>query len=66
MQAVVCSPNRGPRIFRYEDVADAVCGAGDVLIRVDTISIEGGDPVNREIGALARARIPRYELTRQP
>ena len=66
MQAVVCSRNRGPQIFRYEDVAGAVCGADEVLIRVDAISIEGGDPVNRKIGPLARVRILHYELTRQP
>jgi NADPH2:quinone reductase len=54
MKAAVYYQNGGPEVFRYEDVADPVCGPDEVLIRVDAISIEGGDLVNREIRPLAR------------
>jgi NADPH2:quinone reductase len=54
MKAAVYYQNGEPEVFRYEDVADPVCGPDEVPIRVDAISIEGGDLVNREIRPLAR------------
>jgi NADPH2:quinone reductase len=54
MKAAVYYQNGGPEVFRYEDIADPVCGPDDVVIRVEAISIEGGDLVNREIRPLAR------------
>ncbi|MFP3568213.1 quinone oxidoreductase family protein [Paraburkholderia sp. SIMBA_030] len=54
MKAAVYYQNGGPEVFRYEDVAEPVCGPDEVLIRVEAISIEGGDLVNREIRPLAR------------
>jgi NADPH2:quinone reductase len=41
-------------VFRYEDVADPVCGPGDVLIDIEAISIEGGDTLNRGGGEMSR------------
>jgi NADPH:quinone reductase len=54
MKAAVYYQNGGPEVFRHEDVADPVCGPDEVLIRVEAISVEGGDLVNREIRPLAR------------
>jgi NADPH2:quinone reductase len=42
----------GPEVFRYEDVPDPVCSPGAVLIRVEAISIEGGDTLNRAGGMM--------------
>ncbi|HEV7156891.1 MAG TPA: zinc-binding alcohol dehydrogenase family protein [Caulobacteraceae bacterium] len=52
MKAAVYYQNGGPEVLRYEDVADPVCHPGGVLIRVEAISIEGGDVLNRWRGAL--------------
>ncbi len=54
MKAAVYYETGGPDVFRYEDVPDPVCGAGEVLIRVEAVSIEGGDTLNRLGGDLAR------------
>lgn len=54
MKASVYYQNGGPEVFRYEDVAEPVCGDDEILIRVESVSIEGGDLVNREIRPLAR------------
>ena len=44
------------------DVPDPVCGPGDVLVRVEAISIEGGDTLNRAGGEiLARPHIVGYQ-----
>ena len=53
MKAAVYYETGGPDVFRYEDVPDPVCGPGDVLIRVEAVSIEGGDTLNRLGGDLA-------------
>ncbi len=39
-----------PGVLRYEDVPDPTPGPADVLIRVEAISIEGGDTLNRAGG----------------
>ena len=52
MKAAVYYENGGPEVFRYEDVPDPVGGANDLLIRVEAVSIEGGDTLNRLGGAL--------------
>jgi NADPH:quinone reductase len=54
MKAAVYYETGGPDVFRYEDVPDPVCGPSEVLIRVEAISIEGGDTLNRLGGALNR------------
>jgi len=54
MKAAVYYANGGPEVFRYEDVAEPACGPDDVVIKVEAISVEGGDLVNREIRPLAR------------
>ncbi len=47
MKAAVYYETGAPNVFRYEDVPDPACGPGMVLIKVEAISIEGGDTLNR-------------------
>ncbi|MGA2835339.1 MAG: zinc-binding alcohol dehydrogenase family protein [Acidimicrobiales bacterium] len=54
MKAAVYYETGGPDVFRYEDVPDPVCGPGEVLVRVEAVSIEGGDTLNRLRGELNR------------
>ncbi|HEY1559292.1 MAG TPA: zinc-binding alcohol dehydrogenase family protein [Caulobacteraceae bacterium] len=52
MKAAVYYENGDPGVLRYETVPDPVCGPTDVVIRVEAVSIEGGDTLNRWRGAL--------------
>lgn len=52
MKAAVYYQNGGPEVFKYEDIQDPICKAGGVLIRIKSISIEGGDLINREMRPL--------------
>ena len=53
MKAAVYYETGGPDVFRYEDVPDPTVGPTDVLIRVEAVSIEGGDTLNRLGGDLS-------------
>ncbi len=52
MKAAVYYTTGGPEVFRYEDVPDPEPGPGEVLVRVEAISVEGGDTLNRSAGEL--------------
>src|ERR1700754_1472411 len=52
MKAAVYYENGGPEVFRYEDVPDPECHPKGIVIRVEAVSIEGGDTLNRFRGAL--------------
>jgi NADPH2:quinone reductase len=52
MRAAVYYQTGGPEVFRTEEVPDPTPGPGEVLIRVEAISIEGGDTLNRLRGAM--------------
>lgn len=52
MKAAVYYKNGGPEVLKYEDVPDPACYPGGVLIRVEAVSIEGGDTLNRWRGPL--------------
>src|ERR1700744_4037641 len=52
MKAAVYYENGGPDVFKYEDVPDPQCHPKGVVIRVEAVSIEGGDTLNRFRGAL--------------
>src|SRR6202521_4262488 len=52
MKAAVYYKNGNPDVLKYEDVPDPACYPGGVLIRVEAVSIEGGDTLNRWHGAL--------------
>ena len=47
MKAAVYYHPGGPEVFRYEDVPDPAVPADGVLVRVQAISIEGGDTLHR-------------------
>jgi NADPH:quinone reductase len=55
MKAAVNYEPGGPDVLRYEDVPDPVPGDQDVLIRVEAVSIEGGDTLARADGDTAGA-----------
>jgi len=52
MKAAVYYTNGDPSVLVYEDVADPVCHPKGVIIRVEAVSIEGGDTLNRWRGPL--------------
>jgi len=52
MKAAVYYENGAPSVLKYEDVPDPVCVPECVLIRVEAVSIEGGDTLNRLGGPL--------------
>lgn len=49
MKAAIYSKNGGPEVFSYEDVENPVPGSAEILIKVEAISIEGGDLSNRQL-----------------
>lgn len=60
MKAAIYHQAGGPDVFRYEDVADPVPAADEILIRVEAISIEGGDLVGRRDLAPGENEVPGY------
>jgi NADPH2:quinone reductase len=52
MKAAVYYENGPPGVFKYEDVADPVCPDEGIIIKVEAVSIEGGDTLNRARGEL--------------
>ncbi len=55
MKAAVYDETGGPEVLRYADVPDPEVGRGDVLVKVEAVSIEGGDTLNRLGGAMSRS-----------
>jgi NADPH2:quinone reductase len=53
MKAAVYYETGSPDVLRYEDVADPACHASGLVIRVEAVSIEGGDTLNRGGGQMA-------------
>jgi NADPH2:quinone reductase len=47
MKAAVYYENGDPSVLRYEDVPDPVCHPKGIVIRVEAVSVEGGDTLNR-------------------
>jgi len=54
MKAAVYYETGGPDVFRYEEVPDPLVGGNEILVRVEAVSIEGGDTLNRLGGAMNR------------
>src|SRR6202453_5521234 len=52
MKAAVYYQNGGPEVLKYEDVPDPTCHPKGIVIRVEAVSIEGGDTLSRGRGAL--------------
>lgn len=62
MKAAVYYENGPPDVLKYEEVPDPKCLPGWVVIRVEAVSIEGGDTLNRFHGALnSRPHIVGYQ-----
>lgn len=53
MKAAVYYENGPPSVLKYEDVPDPECLAQGIVIKVEAVSIEGGDTLNRGRGELA-------------
>ncbi len=47
MKASVYHAPGGPGVLRYEDVPDPVTGEAEILVRIEAISLEGGDRGHR-------------------
>jgi NADPH:quinone reductase len=52
MKAAVYYENGPPSVLKYEEVPDPSCAPNGIVIRVEAVSIEGGDTLNRQGGAL--------------
>ncbi len=52
MKAAVYYENGPPGVLKYEDVPDPTCAPNGIVIKVEAVSIEGGDTLNRQGGAL--------------
>ena len=52
MKAAVYYENGPPSVFKYEDVPDPPLMSTGIVIRVEAVSIEGGDTLNRQGGPL--------------
>lgn len=52
MKAAVYYENGDPSVLKYEDVPDPTCHPKGILVRVEAVSIEGGDTLNRAGGPL--------------
>ena len=62
MKAAVYYENGTPEVFKYEEVPDPACHPKGVVIRVEAVSIEGGDTLNRWRGPLlAKPHIVGYQ-----
>jgi NADPH2:quinone reductase len=62
MKAAVYYENGDPSVLRYEDVSDPQCHPKGVIIKVEAVSIEGGDTLNRWRGPLVtRPHIVGYQ-----
>src|SRR5579871_1346952 len=62
MKAAVYYENGGPEVLKYEDVPDPELHPKGVIIRVEAVSIEGGDTLNRSRGQLVtRPHIVGYQ-----
>jgi NADPH2:quinone reductase len=62
VKAAVYYETGSPDVFKYEDVEDPAVGPGDILIKVEAVSIEGGDTLSRLGGALtAQPHIVGYQ-----
>ncbi|WP_033342791.1 quinone oxidoreductase family protein [Catenuloplanes japonicus] len=55
MKAAVYYENGGPEVFRYEEVPDPVAQAGEVLLRIEAIGVQGGDLLHRQLAPVQNA-----------
>ncbi|WP_229069098.1 zinc-binding dehydrogenase [Actinoplanes sp. DH11] len=55
MKAAVYYENGGPEVLRYEDVPDPVPAAGEVLLRIAAVGVQGGDLLHRRVSPFPSA-----------
>ncbi|PIP00600.1 NADP-dependent oxidoreductase [Pleomorphomonas carboxyditropha] len=60
MKAVIYHQPGGADVLRYVDMPDPACPPDGVLIRVEAISIEGGDVITRAALPLEPGHVPGY------
>lgn len=61
MKAAVYFQPGKPEVLRYIDVPQPVCGADEVLIKIEAIALEGGDLINRATAAPSpQGTVPGY------
>jgi NADPH2:quinone reductase len=53
MKAAVYYETGGPEVFKYEEIPDPVAPPGGVLVKVEAISVEGGDTLHRSGGDIS-------------
>jgi len=62
MKAAVYYENGPPSVLKYEDVPDPQLTPTGIIIKVEAVSIEGGDTLNRQGGAMmSRPHIVGYQ-----
>jgi NADPH2:quinone reductase len=62
MKAAVYYENGNPSVFRFEETPDPQCHPKGIVVRVEAVSIEGGDVLNRWRGVLhSRPHIVGYQ-----
>ena len=54
MKAAVYYETGDPDVLRYEDVPEPSMAGNEILVRVEAVSIEGGDTLNRTGGEMSR------------
>ncbi|SNY37194.1 quinone oxidoreductase family protein [Paractinoplanes atraurantiacus] len=55
MKAAVYYENGGPEVLRYEEVPDPAPQAGEVLLRVQAVGVQGGDLLHRQVSPFPSA-----------
>lgn len=66
MKAAVYQSPGAPDVLRYKDVANPRCPTNGVLIKVEAISVEGGDLTNRASGPPRLCRTPEGSSDTRP
>lgn len=62
MKAAVYYETGAPEVFRYEDVPDPACPGRGIVIKVEAVSIEGGDTLHRAGGEMvSRPHVVGYQ-----
>ena len=61
MKAAVQHEAGGPEVLHYEDIPDPAIQPDQVLVRVEAISIEGGDPLHRAHDNISGPHVVGYQ-----
>jgi NADPH2:quinone reductase len=61
VRAAVLTQTGGPEVLRYDEFPDPVVRPGGVLIRIEAVSIQGGDVLNRQGGVFTYPHVVGYQ-----